>query len=199
MQCSTRPAELLGWSLNPNYGICCWVKPWGNDFTLLNLFIYKIKKKRTYQDGLFSAFKNIIYLRCVCLHLHLHLSIITLFTVTLRAMIRCSLNHRSLWIYNGDQLFSWAKYIFKYLILHLIISFLNVEYKYCVFRFMLCKTFPQNVLRYLFIFFKVFLKSREFWFLHGELYPIFCDNLYGKRIWKRMDVFSWIIESLLKL
>ena len=32
---------------------------------------------------------------------------------------------------------------------------------------------------------------------HRELYPTFCDNLYGKRIWKRMDVCICVTESLL--
>ena len=31
---------------------------------------------------------------------------------------------------------------------------------------------------------------------HRELYPMFCDNLYGKRFWKRMDVYTYVIESL---
>ena len=31
---------------------------------------------------------------------------------------------------------------------------------------------------------------------HRELYPILCDNLYGRRIWKRMDVCTYITESL---
>ena len=31
---------------------------------------------------------------------------------------------------------------------------------------------------------------------HRELYPIFCDNLCGRRIWKRMDVWTCITESL---
>ena len=30
---------------------------------------------------------------------------------------------------------------------------------------------------------------------HGELYPIFCDNQCGKRIWKRMDMCTCITES----
>ena len=34
------------------------------------------------------------------------------------------------------------------------------------------------------------------WDWHRELYPIFCDNLYGKRIWKGMDVYICIIRSL---
>ena len=31
---------------------------------------------------------------------------------------------------------------------------------------------------------------------HRELYPIFCDNLCGEIIWKRMDVRTCITESL---
>ena len=31
---------------------------------------------------------------------------------------------------------------------------------------------------------------------YRELYPIFCDNLYGKTIWKRMDVCTCTTESL---
>ena len=31
---------------------------------------------------------------------------------------------------------------------------------------------------------------------HRELYPIFCDHLYGKRIGKRMDKYICITESL---
>ena len=31
---------------------------------------------------------------------------------------------------------------------------------------------------------------------HRELYPIFCDNLYEKRIWKRIDMGICITESL---
>ena len=29
---------------------------------------------------------------------------------------------------------------------------------------------------------------------HRELYSIFCNNLYGKRIWKRIDIY--VTESL---
>ena len=32
--------------------------------------------------------------------------------------------------------------------------------------------------------------------LHRELYSIFCDNLWGKRIYKRLDMFMCITESL---
>ena len=31
---------------------------------------------------------------------------------------------------------------------------------------------------------------------HREVYPIFYDNLCGQRIWKRMDVYIHITESL---
>ena len=31
---------------------------------------------------------------------------------------------------------------------------------------------------------------------HRELYSIFCDNLYRKRTWKRMDTCICIFESL---
>ena len=30
---------------------------------------------------------------------------------------------------------------------------------------------------------------------HKELHATFCDNLHGKRIWKRMDMYICIIES----
>ena len=32
--------------------------------------------------------------------------------------------------------------------------------------------------------------------MHRELYSIFYDNLYGKRIRKRMDMCTYITESL---
>ena len=32
---------------------------------------------------------------------------------------------------------------------------------------------------------------------YRELYPIFCENLCGKKIWKRMNVYICITESLM--
>ena len=34
---------------------------------------------------------------------------------------------------------------------------------------------------------------------HKELYWTFCNNLYGKRIWKRMDIHKCITESVAHL
>ena len=31
---------------------------------------------------------------------------------------------------------------------------------------------------------------------YRELYPVFCDNLYGKRTWKRMVMCMCLTESL---
>ena len=31
--------------------------------------------------------------------------------------------------------------------------------------------------------------------LHRELYSIFCTNLYGKRIWKRMEIYMCVYKT----
>ena len=40
------------------------------------------------------------------------------------------------------------------------------------------------------------IKSQRPTVQNRELYPIPCENLYGKRIWKRIDVWICITESL---
>ena len=39
-------------------------------------------------------------------------------------------------------------------------------------------------------------KKKKMVYKHRELSPIFCDNLYGKRVWKGADVCICITESL---